>query len=66
MTYKLTGGDHNVVRNLRAEYPDGQLDIYSDETIAKAWRDFSLSDEYERHKSEPTLFLEWVEMEHGS
>lgn len=61
----LTQGDKNVVSNLRHQYNDHELDLYSDETIAQAWRDFSNSDEYHRRNAEPNLFLEWVEMEHA-
>lgn len=60
----MTDGDKNVVYNLRYQYGDA-LTIYADETIAKAWWDFSLSDEYDRRNDEPNLFLEWVEIAHS-
>lgn len=61
----LSIGDKNVIANLKSQYDPGTFDIYSDETIAKAWREFSNSDEYHRRNEEPNLFLEWVEMIHG-
>lgn len=61
---KLTSGDMSVVSNLRYSYKDA-LTIYSDETLAKAWREFSQSDDYQRRDAEPNLFLEWVEMVHA-
>lgn len=59
--YTLKGGDHNVVSNLRSEYDD-KLATYSDEEVAQAWREFSLSDEYQQHKDNPILFREWAQM----
>lgn len=60
----LTQGDRNVIANLRGSYGDS-LSIYSDETIAKAWREFSNSEDYPQRDSNPNLFLEWVEMIHA-
>ena len=62
---RYTTGDANIVRNLRRQYGEA-LEIYTNLTIAKAWRDFSRSDEYFRRNEEPNLFLEWVEMEHNT
>lgn len=61
MSYQLTGGDHNVVSNLRSEYED-RLIQFTDEHIAQAWREFSQSDEYSLHKTDPGLFIEWAKM----
>lgn len=55
---KLTQGDKNVVSNLRGKYPT-ELATFSDETVAKAWRNFSQSEEYPDGP-----FPEWAQMEH--
>lgn len=62
MPYQLRGSDVSVVSNLRAEYED-RLIAFTDETIAQAWREFSISDEYHLHKTDPNLFREWCEMD---
>lgn len=41
----MTPGDRNVVDNLRREYGQ-KIEQWSDEIIAKTWREFSQSDEY--------------------
>lgn len=41
----LTRGDEQVVFNIRHQYGE-RVQEYSDEQIALAWRNFSLSDEY--------------------
>lgn len=60
----LSSGDKSVVSNLRLQYGDALLP-YADETIAKAWREYSLSDEYTLRDEQPELFLEWTEMVHA-
>lgn len=64
MAYTMTTGDRNVVGNLRYQYGEALI-IFSDEDIARAWWQYSLSDEYNKRHDEPNLFLEWVEMAHS-
>lgn len=57
----LTQGDKNVVANLRQQYGD-KLSGFTDEQVAKAWREYSLSDEYIDRHTKPELFIEWAQM----
>lgn len=52
---KLTSGDVNVVSNVRFKHKT-QVASYSDEHIAKTWRDFSQSEDYPDEEK----FLEWL------
>lgn len=46
MAYQMSGGDSNVVQNIRLKYKD-RVAQYTDEEIAKTWREFSQSTDYE-------------------
>lgn len=50
--------DQNIVDNLRRQYGE-KIVHYTDLTIAKAWREFSQSDEYPDR--DETIFPEWCE-----
>lgn len=52
----LTQGDKNCVTNLRAQLGEC-IAHHSDEAIAKAWWNFSLSDEY----PDMDKFPAWIE-----
>lgn len=53
----LTQGDKNVVYNLRNDPKvKDRLAKHSDEAIAEAWQDFSLSDEY----PDMDKFPDWI------
>lgn len=52
----LSVGDANCVSNLRYQLKE-KLEPFSDEQIAKAWRNFSQSDEYPNLET----FVEWIE-----
>ena len=52
--------DASIVDNLRRIY-GYKLDMFSSEVIAKAWRNFSLSDEYP--DKDETIFPLWCEAE---
>lgn len=52
----LTSGDKQVVYNLRQQLGD-ELAKYSDEAIAEAWRNFSMSEDY----PDIDKFLLWLE-----
>lgn len=54
----LSTGDQNIVSNIRLRHKE-RVTQYSDEHIARVWRDFSLSDEY----PDDEAFLEWLAME---
>jgi hypothetical protein len=45
MTYKLTLGDHQVVRNIRHRWPAEVANV-SDTAIAKLYRDFGQSEDH--------------------
>lgn len=55
----MTQGDKNVVYNLRNDPKvKDRLAKHTDEAIAKAWRDFSLSDEYPDMEKFPDWIME--------
>jgi len=56
MEVRMTQGEANIVRNLRAQCGEA-IAKYSDEAIAKAWREFSCSDEYPDMEKFPL----WIE-----
>jgi hypothetical protein len=59
--YHMTHSDHQIVSNLRLQYGDA-LKEHNDADIAHAWREYSLSDDYDVRHDKPELFIEWVNM----
>ena len=53
---KLTSGDKQVVQNLRFKFKE-RAEQYSDEQLAQAWRNFSISEDF---PDEERVF-DWIE-----
>lgn len=56
----LSTRDKSVVYNIRHKHGK-TVEAYTDEHIAKTWREFSQSDEY----PDEDKFLEWLSVDHA-
>lgn len=57
----LTIGDKSVVSNLRRQFGNAVLQ-FNDEELAHAWRQYSISEDYDTRHNKPELFIDWAKM----